>query len=234
MVNITEIDGPPTNLTGYIFWNAHDQSIYYSDYFTIGNQPSIYRYDYNKKTVHAAYIEGKNEIAYFIPVEICGSVYEMLRYKNNLFMAGAQHDNFLVNWDGSKPTATVIRTVFSVEANYPSSHMDVSQQNARGEFFGGTTTYQYCTGSSNSSIYTYSKAKGVQKMFSGFQSTAGLAHIGDTIYNTDVCHQTITELKKDRFGNCKCDNAFINIIKNMSTLCTKCPVKSQYPIAFGL
>lgn len=185
--------------------------MYYADFFAFGNESSIYRYDYNKGTVHAAYIEGKDKIAYLLPVKECGSMLEMLLYKNNLFMAGSAHDNFLINWDGYKPVAKVIRTVFRVEENYPSSTMDISQPNGRGEFFGGTTTDQYCTGSSNSSLYTYSTAKGIRKIHTGFQANTGMTFNGDTIYIADVCLQTITEVKKDRFGNCNYDDASIYI-----------------------
>lgn len=143
-LTITAVPGPPTNLTDSIFWNDNDQSMYYADYITYGNQSSIYRYDYNNQTVHAAYIEGKEEVVYFLPVKQCGSDSESYVYKNNLYMAGAQHDNFLVSWDGYTPVIKVIKTVFSVEVEYPSSKMDLSKQNERGDFFGGTTTDQYC------------------------------------------------------------------------------------------
>lgn len=204
--------GPPTNLTDSIFWNPKDQSVYYADYATKGNQSSIFRYDFNKQTVHGAYIEGKEELVYLLPVKECGNISEMFLYKNTLYMSGAQHDNFLINWDGYKPVAKVIRTVFRVEVEYPSSKMDLSKQNERGDFFGGTTTDQYCVGPSNSSLYTFSIEKGaqkIQKIHSGFQSTAGMTFNGGIIYLTDVCHQTITEVKKDRFGICNYDNAFI-------------------------
>lgn len=180
--------------------------MYYADYYAFGNQSSIFRYDYNKQTVHAAYIEGKDEITYLIPVRECGNILETIVYNKNLYMAGAQHDNLLIHWDGYKPVAKVIRTAFSVEQAYPSSKMDLSKQNARGEFFGGTTTDQYCTGTSNSSLYSYSTARGARKIHTGFQSTAGMTFIGDTIYLADVCLQTITEVKKDWFGNCKSDD----------------------------
>lgn len=177
--------------------------MYYADYLTVGNQSSIFRYDYNEKTVHQAYIPGKQEIVYLLQVEDCGNHSEKLKYEDRLYMAGSKHDNFLISWDGYKPVAEVIRTVFSVEENYPSSKMDLSKQNARGQFFGGTTTDQYCSGSSNSSLYTYSNAKGVRKISTGFQCTAGMTHFGNTIYHSDVCQQTIKEIKKDRFGICK-------------------------------
>lgn len=208
-LTITPVAGPPTNLTDSIFWNDRDQSMYYADYYTSGNQSSIYRYDFNKKTVHAAYIKGKEEITYLLPVTQCGRISEIILYNNNLFMAGAQHDNLLIEWDGYKPVANVIRRVFSVEENSPSSKMDLSKQNWRGEFFGGTTTDQYCSGSSNSSLYTYSTERGARKIHTGSQSTAGMTFYGDKIYLADVCLQTITELKKNIFGNCNYDNTFL-------------------------
>ncbi|KAG4079363.1 hypothetical protein HA402_008055 [Bradysia odoriphaga] len=200
-LQITPIEGPPVNLPDSIFWNDYDQSMYYADYFAFGNESSIYRYDYNKGTVHSAYVDGKDEVLYFLPVKECGSFLEGLLYKNNLFMAGFGHDNYLIVWNGYQPVAKVIRSAFRVEENSPSSKMDLSKQNVRGEFFGGTTTDQYCGGPSNSSVYSYSLARGIRKIYTGSQANSGIVFNGDTIYVTDVCLQTITELKKNLFGN---------------------------------
>lgn len=150
--------------------------------------------------MYGAYIEGKEEIDYLIPVNQCG---QFKGTSNNLFLSGAQHDNFLIKWNGIEPKATVVDTVFSVEGDVLSSHMDLAAQNHQGKFIGGTTHNEYCLGPSNSSLYTYSRANGVQEIYTGFQSTAGLAFFGNKIYHTDVCRQKIEELQQDRFGNCK-------------------------------
>lgn len=186
-------------MTDSIFWSDHDQSIYYADYITKGNQSSIFRYDYNTQTVYGAYIEGKAAIAYLVPVEQCG---EYDGSNNNLYLCGAQHDNFLIEWNGSDPSAEVVDTVFRIEADVSSSHMDLGAQNHDGEFFVGTTHNEYCAGPANSSMYRYSTDDGVQNIFTGFQSTAGLAFFGDKIYHNDVCQQSIVELQKDSYGNC--------------------------------
>ncbi|XP_037040989.1 uncharacterized protein LOC119077784 [Bradysia coprophila] len=204
-LQITPIAGPQVNLPDSVFWSDYDQSLYYADYFAFGNESSIYRYDYNKGTIHSAYVDGKDEMLYLLPVKRCGdilqSILESILYKNNLFMAGFGHDNYLIHWDGYQPIAKVIRSAFSVEENSPSAKMDISKPNAKGEFFGGTTTDQYCGGTSNSSVYSYSIAKGLRKIYTGSQANSGMVFNGDTIYVTDVCLQTITELKKDRVGN---------------------------------
>jgi len=197
-LQIKPVPGPPPNLTDSIFWSDYDQSIYYADFITKGEQPSIFRYDFNTQTVYGAFIEGKSGIAYLVPVQQCGQINNT---NSNLFMAGAQHDNFLIEWNGSDPSATVVETVFSIEADISSSHMDLAVQNHQGQYIAGTTHNEYCAGPSNSSIYNYSIAKGVQNIYTGFQSTAGLAFIGEKIYHNDVCQQSIVELRKDCCGN---------------------------------
>ncbi len=186
-------------MTDSIFWSDHDQSIYYADFITSGNQSSIFRYDYNTQTVHGAYIEGRSKIAYLVPVEQCE---EFSGTNNNLYLCGALHDNFLIEWNGSDVSAEVVDTVFSIEADISSSHMDLGAQNHEGQFIVGTTHDEYCAGPSNSSVYSFSLANGVQNIYTGFQSTAGLAFVGDKIYHNDVCQQSIVELQKDYSGNC--------------------------------
>lgn len=186
-------------MTDSIFWSEHDQSIYYADFITSGNQSSIFRYDYNTQIVHGAYIDGESAIAYLVPVEQCG---EFDGTNNNLYLCGAQHDNFLIEWNGSDASAVVVDTVFSIEADVPSSHMDLGAQNHQGQFIAGTTHNEYCAGPSNSSLYTYTIADGVRNIYTGFQSTAGLAFVGDKIYHNDVCQQSIVELRQDCNGNC--------------------------------
>jgi sugar lactone lactonase YvrE len=185
-------------LTDSIFWSDHDQSIYYADFITSGNQSSIFRYDYNTQIVHGAYIEGKSAIAYLVPVKQCG---EFDGANNNLYLCGALHDNFLIEWSGNDNSAEVVDTVFSIEADVSSSHMDLGAQNHEGHFVVGTTHNQYCAGPSNSSLYTYSIENGVQNIYTGFQSTAGLTFVGDKIYHNDVCQQSIVELQQDSNGN---------------------------------
>lgn len=187
-------------MTDSIFWSDYDQSIYYADFITKGNQSSIFRYDYNTQTVHAAYIEGKSAIAYLVPVQQCGDVSGA---SNNLYLCGALHDNFLIEWNGNDASAAVVESVFSIEADISSSHMDLGAQNHEGNFVVGTTHNEYCSGPSNSSLYTYSIANGVQNIYTGFQSTAGLTFFGDKIYHNDVCQQSIVELRQDSYGNCK-------------------------------
>lgn len=149
--------------------------------------------------MYGAYIEGKAAIAYLVPVEQCG---EFSGTNNNLYLCGAQHDNFLIEWNGNDASVEVVDTVFSIEADISSSHMDLGAQNHEGQFVVGTTHNEYCAGPSNSSVYTYSIANGVQNIYTGFQSTAGLAFVGDKIYHNDVCQQSIVELQQDCNGNC--------------------------------
>jgi len=195
---ITPIPGPAPNLTDTIFWSDYYQSIFYADFWTVEKEPSIFRYDFISQKIYGAYIEGKSAIAYVIPVDQCGLIRD---FNNDLYLSGAQHDNFLIKWNGKDPKATVVGTVFKIEPNITSSHVDLGVQTQAGKFIFGTTTDQYCLGPGNSSVYKFSKANGVELIDTGFLSTAGLAYYGNTIYHTDVCRQKIEKIEKDSSGN---------------------------------
>lgn len=191
--------GPHNNLTDSSFWLAETQSFYWSDYWTFGKQPSIFRYDVIKRKVFSAYIEGKTLTAYFVPVAKCGQHFS---YNNDLFLSGSLHENYLIRWNGVESKAKVIETVFRIESDNPDSHMDLGAPNEQGKFIVGTTNNLYCLGDANRALYSYTKADGVKLLYTGFKSTAGLVFDGNKMYHNDVCRQKIESLERDASGNC--------------------------------
>lgn len=67
----------------------------------------------------------KHEIEYLVQVKDFENTLEKWRLKDKVYMAGAQHDNYLISWDGYQPVAKVIRNVFSVEEKYSSNKVDL-------------------------------------------------------------------------------------------------------------
>lgn len=193
------IPGPPLSLPDSIFWNEKDASVYYADFITAANTPSIYRYDTLSQQLYGAYIAGCTNVSYFVPVQSCS----VCNVSRNLFGIGNGHDNFIIQWDGITPTAQIIHNLFRTEVDVPLSIMDLGAQNHDGQLFAGTTHANYCKGTSNSSLYTISKKRGVEKIYTGFTATSGLAFVKDKIYHIDVCQQTLTVLQKNSFGICK-------------------------------
>lgn len=198
-MDIKTIHGPPTQVTDSIFWSDKDESVYYADFFTQGNQSSIYRYDVNSQQIFQAYVEGVTGVSYLVPVKKC----KQCNTQKDLFLIGAQHNNSIIQWDGHASVAKVILPLFNIEADVDSSRMERANQNHQGDIFVGTTHNAYCSGPANSSLYTYTAINGPQTVATGFKSTTGLTFRNKTIYHVDICKQTLTEIQQNNNGACK-------------------------------
>lgn len=185
-------------LTDCIFWRDADQSAYYTDYLTSGNQSSIYRYSPSKNTTYGAYITGYTAISYLVPVS-------STRYptNDNMFMVGSGHSNVIISWNGIDDAAEVVEVLFLIDEDIPTSHMDFGTQDANGQFFVGTTQNAYCGATTaNSSLYTYESGT-VKTVIGGLMATTGIAFgLNGEIYHCDVCTGLVREITKDCYGEC--------------------------------
>lgn len=200
-LQITPISGTQPfqpGLTDTVFWNKADQSVYYTDFITSGNQSSIYRYSPSANTTNGAYIPGYTGISYLVPAS--STQYPT---NENLFMIGSGHSNVLISWDGYSEAAEVLEVVFLLEENIPSSHMDAGSQDQNGQLFVGTTQNAYCGATTaNSTLYTYVDGT-VQIVISGLMATTGVAFGSNgEIYHCDVCTGLIREITKNSCGEC--------------------------------
>ncbi|XP_037046716.1 uncharacterized protein LOC119081712 [Bradysia coprophila] len=184
------------SLTDCIFWRDADQSAYYTDYLTTGNQPSLYRYSPSENITYGAYIPGYTKISYLVPVS--SSTYPT---NDNLYMVGSGHSNVIISWNGIDTAADVVEVLFQINADIPNSHMDFGSQDPNGQFFVGTTQDAYCGATTaNSSLYTYVDGT-VQTVITGLMATTGVAFgLNGEIYHCDVCTGLVREITKDSYG----------------------------------
>ncbi|XP_055299440.1 regucalcin-like [Sitodiplosis mosellana] len=194
-VEISGIAAPEVGLGVAAIWDDCTQSVYYVDFLSTGQAPSIFRYDYNEDKVYFAYILGQSGPSFILPIKECN------KYKN-LFAVGLNHYMAVIEWDGKSPVATVKGNVFSVEESDPTSRICVGRQGEKGRFYGGMVN-NFCGGPSNSSFYMYSKEKGLRLLFTGPQVTTGVAFDEDSgyVYHIGSCKLLITAFQGDANGD---------------------------------
>lgn len=162
------------------------------DFLATGHNHSIYRYDVNERKLYSAYIDGESQPIHIFPVKECG------RYKD-MFAVGLTNSTKIVRWNKSSTVATVVRTLFELELNDANTRLVIGRGDSKGRLFQGTFPVNFCSGPANSSMYMYSKAKGVQRLFGNIVTTTGLAFnsAAGKIYHLDSCLLQIVEFDQD-------------------------------------
>lgn len=124
------------------------------------------------------------------------------KYKHLFFVGFAQKAG-IVEWDGRSPSAEYVSTIFEVPVNDPTISLAVGRQGERGRFYGGTFHSSFCSAPNNASFYMYSKEKGLQLLFTGTQTTTGVAFDDNArkVYHIDTCFGLITKFQGDEEGN---------------------------------
>ena len=180
-----------------VVWDDCTQSIYYIDRFAAQNEPSICRYDYKTNRKYTAYFGGQARLTFIVPARDCGA-------NRNVFVVGANQYAGIIEWNGISPFVKVIGSILDISDENPSGLITFGRQNENGRFFFSTLNSKHCHSPANSSLYSYSKEKGVQHLAGGFAMTTGLAFNYGKIYQTDSCKRIITEFTTDSNGNiCK-------------------------------
>lgn len=198
---VIKVPAPVAAFPQAIYWDDCTQSIYYVDLFADRSQISIFRYDYEEDRTYAASIVGQAHPTFILPFSS-----ECDKFKNR-FAVGISHNTEVVEWDGRSPTANIVGTLFGAESNVPGSTWNVARPSEDGIFYGGTfRSDAFCSGPPNSSVYRYTKDKGLVRLFTGTISTLGLASDvkRNMLYHIDTCTKTITGYQLDSKGDiCK-------------------------------
>lgn len=201
----TPVLSTPTNLTIFGEWDECTKSVVYVDYLTTGQQHSLFRYDDREGITYSAFIEGNpNPPTFLLPVNKCSEF-------RNLFLVGLGQIAGLVEWDGRSPVATYVGSLFDLQVNDPTIVLAYGIQGERGRFYGGTFHTTICGGASNAAFYTYDKERGLQLLFTGTKSTAGVGFDGTIfkqVYHVDTCTGLVTAFDGDASGNI-CNFIFI-------------------------
>lgn len=165
-------------------WDSKSQSAYATDFVSLPDVNSIFRYDYNTQIFYAATISGEISPSFIWPIEGC----------NDEFVAGLDGVIKLIRWNGVSPTATVIRTVLTAYG-----HMNYFLADRAGRlFFGTLNNTLFCAANNDYAFYRYSKGS-VTKLIGGLKTTTGLAidYNRNKFYHADACSYEISKFDYD-------------------------------------
>lgn len=187
-IKITSIPTPKINAGIGLFWDDCTQSLYFSDFLATEQEMTIFRYDYNKKKLYSANIEGESvSPIYIYPVKGC-------QKNHNLFVVGLNGVK-IVEWNKESKTARVVSTLFTVPSEYPNYRIGIGRPDPFGRLYTGIVTPLICGGPRNSSFYLYSKARGAQRLFGDLTATAGVVFNTklEKAYHLNACESQLTE-----------------------------------------
>ncbi|XP_055299439.1 uncharacterized protein LOC129567015 [Sitodiplosis mosellana] len=188
---VFNLSAPVAFLPYSVIWDDCTQSVYYTDILAIGNNLSVFRYDYAEGKSYATHIVGQESNS-FGPSFILPVSSKCNKYKN-LFAVGLNHSTGIIQWDGKSSSVNLLSTLFAVELNDPTSSFGTARQGEKGTLYTGTFHLNYCNAPLNESIYRYTKKKGVEQLVFGSQSTSGIAYDKNskTLYHVDLCQKQI-------------------------------------------
>lgn len=196
-------------------WDDETQSLYFVNFITSENQPSIFRYSFLDGGFYSAYIEGVTSPSFIVPLRKNGKKCSNCKKSKNAnkcndqyFAVGAD-EVLIVKWNGMSTEAIVVGTAFTVERNRAESRFDAcGMPDRRGRFFGGTISPQICNATAIQSLYRYTDDGGLVNLVSGLKSSTGIVFDEKrrTMYHLDTCQLLITAYDWDpETGDiCKC------------------------------
>lgn len=157
------------------------------DFLALGQNMSVFRYDFKEKVLYSAYIEGESSPIYFYPIKDC-------HQHKDLFVVGLANATKIVNWNKRSTVARVVDTLFTIQPENPDGLLCVGRVDPFGFLYAGTFTYRFCSGPSNASFYSYTKQKGLQRIFGNVISTTGIAFGTNEkkLYHLESCTGLIT------------------------------------------
>lgn len=144
--------------------------------------------------LYSAYIEGAQSATFILPIDSMQKCSKKCSKKKNLFAVGIGSQVVVIEWNGKSTRAKMVQTLFSLDANIPSSHVSLARAGARGRFYGGTYSYKDCNQPSQLSFYKWDPKLGLKRLFGDLKSTYGIA-FDDTngkVYHLDKCQSLIT------------------------------------------
>lgn len=155
-VHIEKVNFSPRSVCGEgPHWDVETQSLYYVDIF--GTEATMLRYDFNKKKIYSATVDGEPLMTFILPVE-CAP---------NHFLVGTKNAGKLIYWNGKSSKGKLIRTVFDVDVGFNSTRFNDAKCDPAGRFFGGTMRLSECDPpftSPNGSLYQYDPINGERQI----------------------------------------------------------------------
>lgn len=166
--------------------------------------PSIYRYNVQEERLYSASLDGVTGPSFIAPLcKKCST-----ETNNQLFAVGAgpSHDVLLVNWDGVSSKAQIDKSLFSLEANDPTSRTDFGRASPNGQFFAGTFSNDFCLHNATYSFYRRENDGRIQRLFGDTLTTTGFVFniMARKCYHMDSCRQLLTGFDWDPKTNNIC------------------------------
>lgn len=155
----------------------------------LSKSKNIHRYDYIKKILYSATIEGIPEPSYIIPVS---------KRKNQFVVSNRQERAaYVIQWNGKDKIAKKIRKIYSVEtaSKYSTNFVNIGKASPKQHLYSGTNVGDICgdAGPVNASLYRYTKEDGVTRLISNVIASSGMAWSRKKFYYIDSCKYNIVE-----------------------------------------
>lgn len=192
--NIQEISTPKIPGPVSPVWDDETQSLYFVTPRASGQESTIFRYSFRDGVFYSAYIEGANSASFILPINSMQNCSKKCSKKKNLFAVGVGSQVLIIKWNGKSIRAKVVRGLFSLDSNIPSSRTSLARAGVRGRFYGGTFYYQNCNGPPSLSFYKYDPIYGLKRIFGDLISTSGITFDDNylQLYHLDSCQALIT------------------------------------------
>lgn len=187
-------------------WDDETYSLYFGNTRSVGQESSIFRYSLRDGVLYSAYIEGVDSVAFILPINTT-----CLKCKH-LFAVGVGSQVMTIKWNGKSTRAKIVDRLFALDANIPNSRTSLARAGAMGRFYGGTFSYQQCSGPPSLSFYRYDPVQGLTRIFGDLVSTSGIAFDDNNgkLYHLDTCQSLITSFDGSQPGGDLCNLIFLN------------------------
>ncbi|XP_055641439.1 regucalcin-like [Toxorhynchites rutilus septentrionalis] len=190
---VEEIPGPQLDLGEGPHWDIKRQSLYYVSLL----EATIHRFDYNKKRVFSAKVEGCSFASFIVPV----------KGGRDEFVIGDGHRLVLITWDGTSTKARLIKIIAQLGTEERDQRWNDGKVDSRGRLFAGTmideskgNPFEVNVGN----FYRYDAGKGgLVRQFNDVFISNGIAWNDQTkkIYYADSGAYDIKEFDVDDNGN---------------------------------
>lgn len=165
----------------------YKNKLYWGDYLF----HSLFAYDLRTKQISQGEFPGGTfQPWYVLPIE------------NNpsFFYTNDGTTNYLVQWDGTSPTANTIRPTFSVEKNIANHTLTYANVAPNCDIVFGTLGTKLCADQSNSGTYEFNDKSGVRNILSNQLLSGTVEWNADAtkFYQIDPCGSVVREYDYDR------------------------------------
>lgn len=189
---VYDLNTPKVNLGFALTYDNITENLYGVDYLK-SDFPLMFRYNIRNGEFYSADIVGVDSLSFIIPIQ------KRCETCTGLFAVAADRDVLIVSWDGFSDFAQVVDKLFSVVSDDISTIINYGRADSKGRLYFGTISQEFCDSTGQQSFFRYSADRGVDRIFNGVYSTAGIAinEFAQKLYHLDLCTLLLTEFDWD-------------------------------------